>query len=399
MERRRGVRRRRSSTATDRWSSRRPRADQIGMAGLSHGDTNTDFADVDFGIELYPGPLLHRRGAASIRGVFGPYATDDRFAVDCGRGRRLVSAERREDLHERGGAGLSAAGRHGALHAGRRRSRTSCRAAAWRGRSRGRTWSAPTAAGGALTKTARPAGMRARRRRAALVSGDGAVEFAAAETNTTRMLGLSRDNSNTDYSDIDFALYLYSNATVYIVEGGVTRGTFGATRPTIGSRSRWRPDRSCPGATACCSTRARVAPVVSAARGHGALHAGRDAGGGHARRHLRDRRDVCRRGRGRRQRQHADEDRRAGLERRRGLDARAGEGRRLRRVHDQRGDDAEGGRVEPRQYQYGLRRRGFRRAADVERDGLRLRSRASRRACSALTWRATDSAWRWKAAS
>ena len=41
------------------------------------------------------------------------------------------------------------------------------------------------------------------------------------------MLGLSRDNLNTDWTDIDFAIYLYSNGAVFVVEGGLTRGVFG----------------------------------------------------------------------------------------------------------------------------------------------------------------------------
>ena len=39
-----------------------------------------------------------------------------------------------------------------------------------------------------------------------LVSGDGAVEYTATDTNTYRMLGLSNGDTDRNYTDIDFAL-------------------------------------------------------------------------------------------------------------------------------------------------------------------------------------------------
>jgi hypothetical protein len=62
----------------------------------------------------------------------------------------------------------------------------------------------------------------------AIASGDGYMEFTASENNTNRMCGLSNGDSNQDYSDIDFAIYLYSDGSAYIFEGGVNKGNVGA---------------------------------------------------------------------------------------------------------------------------------------------------------------------------
>jgi len=58
-------------------------------------------------------------------------------------------------------------------------------------------------------------------------SSDGYVEVQASLGPTTAMVGLSHGNNNAGYSDIDYALYMASG-TLYIYEGGVNRGSFGA---------------------------------------------------------------------------------------------------------------------------------------------------------------------------
>lgn len=57
--------------------------------------------------------------------------------------------------------------------------------------------------------------------------GYGFVEFTATETNTARMVGLNNGNSNQDFSDIDFALYLTTGAALYVYENGTSRGQVG----------------------------------------------------------------------------------------------------------------------------------------------------------------------------
>ena len=63
-----------------------------------------------------------------------------------------------------------------------------------------------------------------------ITSGDGYVEFVASETTTNRLLGLSNGNSNASYPDVDFGIALGSGAPIYILEKGVSRGSFGTYR-------------------------------------------------------------------------------------------------------------------------------------------------------------------------
>ncbi|HKO61913.1 MAG TPA: hypothetical protein VJV03_12195, partial [Pyrinomonadaceae bacterium] len=89
-----------------------------------------------------------------------------------------------------------------------------------------------TVNGNSLTKTAGTAwGNAGAASTETIASGDGYVEFTATETNTARMCGLSFGNSNTNYTEIDFAMYPTNAGTVSVYEGGVNRGSFGAYTP------------------------------------------------------------------------------------------------------------------------------------------------------------------------
>ena len=59
------------------------------------------------------------------------------------------------------------------------------------------------------------------------MKGDGFVEFTTSEATTHKMAGLSHGNTNTDFADLDFGVLLASNGTVYVFEGGASRGVFG----------------------------------------------------------------------------------------------------------------------------------------------------------------------------
>ncbi|HVF54495.1 MAG TPA: hypothetical protein VM934_00005, partial [Pyrinomonadaceae bacterium] len=60
-----------------------------------------------------------------------------------------------------------------------------------------------------------------------ITSGDAAVEFTAAETNTHRMCGLSSGDANQHYTDIDYAIYLTNAGTILVYEGGRYIGEYG----------------------------------------------------------------------------------------------------------------------------------------------------------------------------
>ena len=57
-------------------------------------------------------------------------------------------------------------------------------------------------------------------------SGDGYVEFTASETTTYRMVGLSTGNPDASYN-LDFGIALAPAAQVFVVEKGVSMGSFG----------------------------------------------------------------------------------------------------------------------------------------------------------------------------
>ncbi len=320
----------------------------IRMAGLSRGNTNTDYSDIDFAIYLNSNGNYFVLESGVTRGSSGLYAAGDRFTVKVTNG--VVS-------YQKNGVTVytslvapvypllvdTALFSPGATLVDVVLSGKIARDVIWT------NLVGTTATGSALSKNVADGWNAGAASTRALVSGDGFVELTAAETDTTRMLGLSRDNTNTDWADIDFGLYLYSNATVYIVEGGLTRGIFGAY--VTGDRFQVAIESGVVvyrrnGVLLYTSSLTPTYPLLVDAAMYttGATLTDVALAG-----QLRDGRDLRGRGGCRRERQHADEDRRAGLERGRDLVARVREGGRLRRVHDERGNDVpQARRTEPR---------------------------------------------------
>ncbi len=60
------------------------------------------------------------------------------------------------------------------------------------------------------------------------VYNNGFVQTVVVETNTNRMIGLNNLNSNSSYTDLDYAFYLVNNGGLRIFENGANRGEFGA---------------------------------------------------------------------------------------------------------------------------------------------------------------------------
>jgi hypothetical protein len=59
------------------------------------------------------------------------------------------------------------------------------------------------------------------------VKNNGFFEFKASETNTLRMVGLSTNDTNSNFNTIQYAWYLRNDGICEIFESGTTRGTFG----------------------------------------------------------------------------------------------------------------------------------------------------------------------------
>ncbi|HJT26805.1 MAG TPA: RHS repeat-associated core domain-containing protein, partial [Pyrinomonadaceae bacterium] len=83
--------------------------------------------------------------------------------------------------------------------------------------------------GNSLTKTATTGWGNAGATSAqSITTGDGYAELTVPDTTTHRFVGLSHGNSNADYTDVDFAIHPVIGGTIFIYEGGVSRGTFGS---------------------------------------------------------------------------------------------------------------------------------------------------------------------------
>jgi RHS repeat-associated protein len=81
--------------------------------------------------------------------------------------------------------------------------------------------------GGSLTKPGGDAWNAGASSLQTIGSGDGYVEFTAAETHTYRMAGLSNGDSHQSYEDIDFAIYPAAGGGLHVYEGGFYKANLG----------------------------------------------------------------------------------------------------------------------------------------------------------------------------
>jgi hypothetical protein len=86
------------------------------MCGLSHGDSDQNYTDIDFAIYLTAMARCGCTRGAFLGATFGTYATGDVFRVALEGWRDQIPQERHGVLHEPGGADAAAAGGHVAEH-------------------------------------------------------------------------------------------------------------------------------------------------------------------------------------------------------------------------------------------------------------------------------------------
>jgi hypothetical protein len=218
--------------------------DTYRMLGLSHGDSDLSYSDLDYGLYLIADGrvLVYERGI--FRGNFGIYSSGDWFQV------AVVSGATPSVQYSRNGVVFYTSTIaptypllvDSALYS----SGATLTDAILSG-----TWETPpppppppppptgvavewtnavgvAVSDGSLTKTAASAwGNAGAASVQSLASGDGAVSFTASETNTYRMLGLSHGDSDQNYGDLDYGLYLIADGRVLVYEGGISRGGFG----------------------------------------------------------------------------------------------------------------------------------------------------------------------------
>jgi alpha-tubulin suppressor-like RCC1 family protein len=191
------------------------------MCGLSWGDSDQNYPDIDFAAYLRDdGTFVVYEGGA-WRGEFGPYASGDRIRVEVHHGvvtyrRNGVLVYTSTSLPRyplRVDASLYQTGatlqdvRIGSV-----------------------VWSSAvgvTAEGDGLSKTG-SAGWNAGAFSANLLeAGDGALEFEATETDTSRVIGLGSSNSGETLADVEFAFHLRGDGDVAVVEGGTVVSNHG----------------------------------------------------------------------------------------------------------------------------------------------------------------------------
>jgi YD repeat-containing protein len=194
------------------------------MFGLSHGDSDQSYADIDFALHTQDGGGLYAFEAGVTKGYFGTCAAGDRLRVSVAGG--VVS-------YKKNGVTFytsAAAPRYPLLvDASLYNQGTTLNNALLSGALvENVVWTnvaGVTAAGNNLSKGGADAWNAGASSTRVLAGGDGYAEFTVSETNTYRMFGLSRGDSNQDYPDIDFALFPAADGWLYVYEAGVYKAT------------------------------------------------------------------------------------------------------------------------------------------------------------------------------
>jgi hypothetical protein len=200
------------------------------MVGLSNGNTNSSYDDIDFGLYADAGGVLAVWEAGTFRGEFGTYATGDKLRVAVGGG--VVSYAKNGVVFYRS---TKAPTYPLLVDSALLTKRATLLSAVVSGFSPGPqpvVWTAAvgvTASGNSLSKTAASGwGNAGAISKQQIGTGEGYVEFTASETTTKRMVGLSNGNASSSYDDIDFGLYVDAGAALAVWEAGTFKGTFGA---------------------------------------------------------------------------------------------------------------------------------------------------------------------------
>ncbi|MGK3988830.1 M23 family metallopeptidase [Sorangium sp. So ce136] len=207
-------------------------ADLYKAAGLSHGDDNQGYADIDHAIFLRGDGGLEIVEQGYGQGFFGIYEAGDVFRVEVFNGQVRYRKNGivfhtsttpptyplllDTSLYDEGATVTSA-------------QLTSCAA--------GDTSCMPpgmwknvryaTANGGVLTRGPGSGWSAGASSAEQIEAGDGFVEFSTNEAILYKMAGLSHGDDNQGYSDMDYAIFLRGDGGLEIVEQGYGQGYFG----------------------------------------------------------------------------------------------------------------------------------------------------------------------------
>jgi Bacterial Ig domain len=200
------------------------------MCGLSNGDTDQNYNDIDFALYPSANGMLSVYEGGVWRGELTAYTVGDvfRVAIEGGvvkyrkNGTLLYSSTVAPTYPLRVDTSLytpNSTINNAVISGNLIQVATGAEAATWTNLVN------VTASGNSLTRTATThvwdGGASSTK---AIASGDGYVEFTVGESGTYRMCGLSNGDTNQNYNDIDFALYPSANGMLNVYEGGVWRG-------------------------------------------------------------------------------------------------------------------------------------------------------------------------------
>jgi len=199
------------------------------MAGLSMGDTDQSYGDIDFAIYV-TGTALHVYESGAYYASGGSVSSSDKLRVEVSNG--VVRYKKNGVVFYTS----TKAARFPLLVDSSLYSTGPALNDARIGETSFAGDAGVSVSEGTLTKTGAVgwnAGAVSTRR---IPWGDGYLEFSALETDKARAAGLSHGDTDKTLTDIDFAIVLKADATVDVQEGGVSRGTFNAY--TTGDRFR-----------------------------------------------------------------------------------------------------------------------------------------------------------------
>jgi hypothetical protein len=205
------------------------------MFGLSQGDSDAGYADIDFALYTYPPTaklMVFEKG--QHRGTFASYVPGDRLRVAVEHG-SVVYRRNGQTIHTSAtlptypllvdtslysvNAEVTDAVLAGWLEDGRRPAEADV---LWRRLTRS------TAEGSTLRRDATVGWNAGASSAQELVSGDGWAEYRVSDLGSFVMFGLDHVDSDAGYADIDYALYTYPpTGKLFVYEAGQHRATLG----------------------------------------------------------------------------------------------------------------------------------------------------------------------------
>ena len=192
------------------------------MGGLSNGDTNQGFADIDFAFYLaWNGQAYIVESGTQIMQV-GPYATTDTFRVS-NTGGTVEYYQNDTLVYTSTTTATSPLLFDCSLYSTNAtiNNVVITPVTFWQNDV------GVSTSTNSITKTG-TTGWTSGASTSSSLAADGYVEFTTAENTTWKMAGLSNGDTDRGFADIDYAIYLAGNGIAYIYENGVYRAKIGA---------------------------------------------------------------------------------------------------------------------------------------------------------------------------